>query len=1020
MRREAFGALAALSDADLARALVGVAASSYRLREPLSFDALARNFPDRFRPSRGQAGETILEVTVPLVALQRYAALPARRKDVAQALAHWRDLFQLNKPPATRYCLELTGARNDPTQQIDLDWLLSLLGNQSLSSVAVFAAWPPEPSAFEWEWPLRVGIAPGVSAALLRGMVERCAYRELFTVVEFQAAETRCDVLLFSSSLRDAVRSTMDLATVRASAVLLLGGLDAPWTHASPWLNGLRRQFHAGAVGTCFVPSGERGIWFQAFVQELSHNATLDRALFAASGVQARNEQAWNFPEAGNVRATLEPPLLLAEREFLDGTRVADTAKRIATATATSNRRDVEVEMPQEWHVGGAPRRSLRDVGVAVASIADTLPWQQERGDATRLRRFRESVERATGSALVLQRIAVGAPPLRTTVVGTRSGVLEKRFGAPSQPRPPQPAVPRPRGSRRIRSVGPTAGGELPPTATRAQPPQARREQRRVQLDLFRARDDSRQMAVEPSTDYRTHVFISPQSTGTVQANAVLDETRLEPSSTGHQIMMVFTPLWKDARGEIPAAQMLDVHLPAFGPSGFAQFHFTTPKELTAFRARLVLLNQFRVLQTLLLHCPQQSGAATGALRLTEENVVSADYGQDTISPPFEAALIVNDSPMGVTGLTTIAGGGAQFFEPAGLDVLLKQIRADLGSLNAPDDDSQEVITGLDDERVNDLMFRLALRGAGLAKELKRQPQLGAFLSAPRLQVVDAVSGAFFPVELVYDGKAPMEGAKRCEHSIDALENQSVHDECPNRKSGDHFCPAAFWGFSKCIERQPSNGQLGYGFSQPAFGDNTLRPLKSVLFAASQKVRQVDIVPPLGLQAVFTQVGMGFDLAKTWNDWTTQIGLATPSMLVLLPHSLNSAAAADLPALEIGGAEVASVQMDETYVHGSGDERPVVLLLGCSTALSDIPFLSFVREFRFNGAAVTVGTLATIRGRQTVEFIKAFLEQLKRVAQEELTFDEAILRVKRRMLAKGDPFVLSLVAYGDTGWRVRL
>ena len=35
------------------------------------------------------------------------------------------------------------------------------------------------------------------------------------------------------------------------------------------------------------------------------------------------------------------------------------------------------------------------------------------------------------------------------------------------------------------------------------------------------------------------------------------------------------------------------------------------------------------------------------------------------------------------------------------------------------------------------------------------------------------------------------------------------------------------------------------------------------------------------------------------------------------------------------------------------------------------------------------------------------------------TFDELFLAVKQRLLAKGDPFVLSLVAYGDTGWHVQ-
>ena len=40
MRREAFGPLAALNDADLARALVGIGASGFRVAGPASIDKL--------------------------------------------------------------------------------------------------------------------------------------------------------------------------------------------------------------------------------------------------------------------------------------------------------------------------------------------------------------------------------------------------------------------------------------------------------------------------------------------------------------------------------------------------------------------------------------------------------------------------------------------------------------------------------------------------------------------------------------------------------------------------------------------------------------------------------------------------------------------------------------------------------------------------------------------------------------------------------------------------------------------
>lgn len=1026
MRREAFGPLAALNDADLARALVAICASSFRLTEPMSIDGLIRRYPQAFNWHEQRTGEPpFLYFTLPVVALQRYVIRVERLKNAAEALQQWQMLFKGASPPPTRYCLDLSGLRNNPDRQIDLDWLIALLGNESVHPVSVFAAWPSEPMSLEWEWPLRIGIAPGPSAKIFRELLaQRYFYRGMITVVDVELVQARCDVLMFPSSLRDAMRSALGLSSVRASAVLVLGGIDVQWVQANPWLSGLRRQFHSGVVGTCFVPSIERGPWFEAFLEELCRNMTVDHALFQAPFVQSRNEQRWSNRETEDyiVPKNITIPLILADRDFLESTRVAETGKRIGAAAAIAAGKAILIQGVRDWKAP-EPSNARFVVGRAPPQrIPDSLPS----GDAKALTGFRRAVEAVTRTTLVLPNIVVGfaarpamvrSPPI--TVGDFEPPSSEDDFpslGDEVRVRKAGITVPGP-----PHRITPMPSDDVPvPMASSARSQRPFAEKRRVQLDVFRAGDNTRQSEVEALTPYRILVFIGVGKQGGVRADTVLNERLLPPSSVGHQIRIVFTPLWKGPEEVIPPAQVQEVHLPATGTSGRAQFHFTTPKDLTDFRARLVLLNQYRVLQTLLLSCPQESLRPTGMLILTEENIVSADYGDTTVAPPFEAALIVNDGPLGGIGLTAIAGGGAQFFEPAGFDKVLKMIRDDLGSLNAPDEESEEIIIGLDDQRVHELMYRLALRGAALAKELKRQPQLGAFLNAPRLQVIDAVSGAFFPVELVYEGKAPVEGAKRCEWSIDALDKQSVHEDCPNRASNAHICPAAFWGFSKCIERQPSNGQQGYGFAQPAQSNNALRPFKSVLFAASRKVRQMDIVPPGGLESVFTEAGMGFGQAKTWLDWTSKIEDNAPSMLVLLPHSLNSAAAADLPALEIGGTEMPSVRIDDSFVHGGGDERPIVLLLGCSTALPDIPFLSFVREFRFNGAAVTVGTLATIRGRQTVEFVKEFLKQLKKVAEEGLTFDEAMLRVKRQMLAKGNPFVLSLVAYGDTGWRIRI
>ena len=59
---------------------------------------------------------------------------------------------------------------------------------------------------------------------------------------------------------------------------------------------------------------------------------------------------------------------------------------------------------------------------------------------------------------------------------------------------------------------------------------------------------------------------------------------------------------------------------------------------------------------------------------------------------------------------------------------------------------------------------------------------------------------------------------------------------------------------------------------------------------------------------------------------------------------------------------------------GSGGRSPVVLLLGCSTQLTDVPFLNFVEAFKREKAALVIGTLATIRGRRAVAFVSELLE----------------------------------------------
>lgn len=546
-------------------------------------------------------------------------------------------------------------------------------------------------------------------------------------------------------------------------------------------------------------------------------------------------------------------------------------------------------------------------------------------------------------------------------------------------------------------------------------------------IELFTKTDDEQWArtdgAMTPRAACALDTFIGLPREGVVAGDAPLDEASLPPSATGHGLTLVFTPLWRGDDNAFAPAQTHPVHLPPAGDSTHATFYFAAPADLAQLRARIVVLFGFRVLQTLIFDAaPAEGGAPQGSqmLRLQVENLVSHDLGERTESPSFDAALIVNDNPQGVPGITGVGTDGVAFVEPEGLDTLVEKIRDELKVLNQGDNALDEIISGLDDERVQRMLRGLAARGAMLTKILKSQPQFAPLLSALRIQVVDARRGAYLPVEFFYDGKAPLPTAVRCENAIAALDDLRVHASCPHNRDANFYCPAAFWGFSRCIERQPVGGQGVTVFRQPQPGANTLRPLAKALLAASRRVRDQDLDPPDGVESVLAAAGGGVVRARSWEEWQRKVDSESPSLLVLLAHSLDSPDFPGVPALEISGTNIASVNLEREFVSADPTRSPIVLLLGCSTALPRVPFLNFVGEFKDNGAALVIGTIATIRGRQTGAFVRALMAELRSAAADgDRTFDQVFLRVKQRLLAGGDPFVLSVLAYGDTGWRIQ-
>ncbi|MDB4991315.1 MAG: hypothetical protein JWN04_6493 [Myxococcaceae bacterium] len=1012
MSRELFGAMGGLLDElELARALAIVGADLLRVPSATSQDELLARAPALERVP-GPGGLTLLQLKVRVDRLERFVRHLSRTSFIGPSTtalhACWQRVFP-PPSPALSFVVERAHAwpRHAPPS-IDLGWLAGLFGNPELGARGVYLAERLEPLELRWDWPLRIAVAPGPGSSELLAQIARCHQSTLFHVVDLSLPGASCDLLLCSTGLRGALRAALDLPASRASAVIVLDGLEADWQLAEPWLTSLRRQLGAGAIAVCAVPSRERALWFQTLIVELSHSEPLDRALHAATVGGARESQAGYFPELHGQRAALAPPVVLTSSEFLRKTTLAHTTRRIGEASASLS--NVQRPVPFDLGAFSQPQLALSraqrasEVGRALIQAAASLDFGSESGDAGALASFKAQLLSLTGEPLALRPLWLG-----------RAGV--------------QPAWPQPTD----RSDRPPDDQPPPPPDDDSGSPfgtetfesmDAGRAARWVQADLFAPTDAGqwlRSPRLAPEQSYTLQVFIGPARNGMAVAAQPLDESKLAPLGYPHHLRVAFTPLWRDARGALPPSQVQGLELHHVGESSRAAFYFRAPAQLSTLRGRLIVLHENRVLQTLLLQYTDVEGLPT--LDLVAENRYASDFGELTRAPSFDAALVVNDSPAGVTGITAIASQGAEFFEPDGIKTIIADMRADLSCLNTPEDGSRDgMVIGLDDERIRTLLYGLAIRGVVLAETLRNVRQLQPFMaSGGKIQVVDAVQGAYFPLEFVYEGKPPKSQAPRCPHSDQALleMNLALHQQCPHRQSEDFLCPLSFWGLSRCIERQPSTGgERAHVFREPTVDTTVLRPLRHALLGASKRVRVEDLDRPAGVEAALAETVGSVARATSWTEWKSQVASEQPSLIVLLPHSMASPEVAHLPALEIGGIPLEWVRLDPDYVCPDPQLPPVVLLLGCSTSLPDIPFLSFVGRFRAKGAAVILGTLATIRGRQTVEFVRALMQEMKSASEKSGTFDEVFLRVKMRMLGNGDPFVLSLMAYGDTGWKI--
>jgi hypothetical protein len=463
------------------------------------------------------------------------------------------------------------------------------------------------------------------------------------------------------------------------------------------------------------------------------------------------------------------------------------------------------------------------------------------------------------------------------------------------------------------------------------------------------------------------------------------------------------------------------------GNSTTCDFQFRTRADVPDFEGRVVVMYGSRILQTMLLVAqvlPDPAQAPPeAAIEFKPETSVRAVLQDLEARSPVDVALVADTGRDGVTRVTEIAGARIELRSLEKVDRPIKRLRRKISQTATTPDEFAE---GLGAQATVDLLRYLARHGSFLYDGIVVS-QLGdhPLRTARRIQLVSARE-SYLPLEFVYERPSPTADATLCPNAAAALETGACAqcEQLDEEAARAYICPMGFWCMSRVIERhavkpvdETNLSGAEYALQiDPVTGRDVLQVLDEVVCTTSDRVQAEQIEELQG--ALAELFGKPVKTVADWDAWRDAIHDLKPSILILVLHTTEDRD--KFPILEIGHEQqLAGDHITDQHVHAvPGDRPPVVLLLGCDTAVPETPWESFVLQFRLHGAAIVLSTLTPVLGRHAVPVTVILLNELKRVARTGGTFGDALLGLRRRALAAGIPMVLSLVSYGDADWRL--
>ena len=516
---------------------------------------------------------------------------------------------------------------------------------------------------------------------------------------------------------------------------------------------------------------------------------------------------------------------------------------------------------------------------------------------------------------------------------------------------------------------------------------------------------------LKAATNYFVNVFIGTPRKGFTRGGASFPDLAPREDGRAHELDVVF---WEPILS--PKPQVLKMDLPPLGSTLPVKFPLKTRKTTKAINARISIVHRNRVLQTGMLTAPVgRTGEVTFELDAIPRRILS---GLDQRTN-FSMAMVLNDVE-GAGAVHVMGNGDAQTFtvdDPAVAD-LVAAINSAISDITTDPANYQ----GIDAPGSQELLLELAALGSNMREYLERHViESGKLITPEYVQVVATKPGKAFPLEYVYDFTAPDPDAKLCPNAVAALHAGDCVATCQRHKDAGAMektiCPFGFWGIRCVIERRLHDNKKTAS-AEPAGEDAAvLRPLSSILVGATTKADAVEPTSVAEMLARVRKLDPKSAQVKAWDKWPDEIVRLKPATLALVVH--QEVDARNIPLIEIGPPPLLSSKfLREKHVRAPGStQRPIVLLIGCQTALSAISFEDFSTLFQWNGAAQVVSTIAEVVGRQAAPMAAEILEAIARV-EEPTSFAVVMRDVRRNLLASGTPMVLGLRCEGDADWDV--